>query len=132
MTSTAVAQGPNKIIIPDLVSHCTFPVRCNRHHKQASVESKQWLFHGGNLDEKRRNAFHGLKAGYLTSMCYPNAGFPQLRVCCDFMNYLFHLDNISDDMNDQGTLGTAVQVLNVLYHPNQSRPATRVGRMTKE
>ena len=32
----------SKIIIPDLVSHCTIPVRCNRHNKQASVESKRW------------------------------------------------------------------------------------------
>jgi hypothetical protein len=35
---------------------------------------------------KKRRSFHGLKAGLLTSMCYPDAGYPQLRVCCDFMN----------------------------------------------
>ncbi|KAL6306394.1 isoprenoid synthase domain-containing protein [Sparassis latifolia] len=131
MPSVAPAQ-PTKIVIPDLVSHCTFPIRCSRYHKQASVESKRWLFQGGELSAKKRDAFHGLKAGYLTSMCYPNAGFPQLRVCCDFMNYLFHLDNISDEMNDRGTSNTAVQVLDALYHPNLPRPPSRVGIMTRD
>ncbi|PCH35247.1 terpenoid synthase [Wolfiporia cocos MD-104 SS10] len=130
--SSSQTTTTTKIVIPDLVSHCTIPVRCNRHWKQASVESKRWLFNGGNLSQRKRDAFHGLKAGYLTSMCYPLAGYPQLRVCCDFMNYLFHLDNISDEMNDEGTMGTAAQVLNVLYHPQSSRPNSRVGKMTKD
>lgn len=126
------SPSPSKIIIPDLVSHCTIPVRCNRNWRLASVESKRWLFRGGDLKQKKRDAFHGLKAGYLTSMCYPLAGYPQLRVCCDFMNYLFHLDNISDEMDHCGTLGTAIKVMDPLYHPESSRPTSRVGKMTKE
>ncbi|KAH9926842.1 isoprenoid synthase domain-containing protein [Amylocystis lapponica] len=130
---TATPTPPlTKILIPDLVSHCTLPIKCSRHWKQASAESKKWLFKGDNLSQKKRDAFHGLKAGYLTSMCYPDSGFPQLRVCCDFMNYLFHLDNLSDDMNDRGTLGTAVNVLDALYHPGTCRPVSRVGIMTRD
>ncbi|EPT00598.1 hypothetical protein FOMPIDRAFT_1023716 [Fomitopsis schrenkii] len=129
---SASSPAPSKIIIPDLVSHCTIPVRCNRNWRLASVESKQWLFRGGDLTQKKRDAFHGLKAGYLTSMCYPLAGYPQLRVCCDFMNYLFHLDNLSDEMDDRGTLGTAIKVMDPLYHPEASRPTTRVGKLTKD
>lgn len=130
-SSASSTSAPTKIVIPDLVSHCTIPVRCNRHWKQASVESKRWLFRGGNLSDRKRDAFHGLKAGYLTSMCYPLAGYPQLRVSCDFMNYLFHLDNISDEMNDRGTHGTAVSVLDALYQPHM-HPTSRVGKMTKD
>lgn len=125
-------SAPSKIVIPDLVSHCTFPLRNNRHRKQATVECKRWLFRGGNLSQKKRDAFHGLKAGLLTAMCYPNAAFPQLRVCCDFMNWLFHLDNISDDMNDRGTTSTGLDIMNTLWLPGDYRPATRVGRMTQE
>ncbi len=126
------AAPPSKIVIPDLVSHCTFPLRNNRHRKQATVQCKRWLFRGGNLREKKRNAFHGLKAGNLTSMCYPGAAFPQLRVCCDFMNWLFHLDNISDDMTNRGTANTGIDIMNTLWCPDTHRPATRVGRMTAE
>ena len=130
--AVAGPSAPSKILIPDLVSHCDFPLRTNRHRKQATVECKQWLFRGGNLSERKRNAFHGLKAGLLTSMCYAKAGYPQLRVCCDFMNWLFHLDNISDDMTDRGTVRTAVDIMNALYHPHSYNPTYRVGKMTTE
>ncbi|THH32805.1 hypothetical protein EUX98_g1401 [Antrodiella citrinella] len=130
-TSIAPSQ-PTKIVIPDLVSHCNFPLRNNRHRKQASVECKQWLFRGGNLNERKRKAFHGLKAGLLTAMCYPDAAYPQLRVCCDFMNWLFHLDNISDELNDRGTVHASVVVMNTLYHPHSYRSTNRVGKMTRD
>ncbi|EKM57990.1 uncharacterized protein PHACADRAFT_251936 [Phanerochaete carnosa HHB-10118-sp] len=128
----AGSSSSRKIAIPDLVSHCTFPLRNNRHRKQATTECKRWLFKGGNLSQKKRDAFHGLKAGLLTSMCYPNAAFPQLRVCCDFMNWLFHLDNISDDMNGRGTTNTGVDVMNALWLLDACRPTTRVGKMAKD
>ena len=153
MSTTFVGFSPIKIILPDLVSHCAFPIKVNRHRKQAGAASKKWLFRGDNLTLKKRRAFHGLKAGLLTSMCYPDAGYPQLRVCCDFMNCkcmatrnvrhiysinsirvadLFHLDNLSDDMDTTGTQSTADVVMNSLYHPNTYYSSSRVGRMTKE
>ncbi|KAJ8487526.1 hypothetical protein ONZ45_g9641 [Pleurotus djamor] len=130
-STSSAPSPPNKIILPDLVSHCDFKIRCNRYRKKASSESKQWLFRGDNLTGKKRDAYHGLKAGLLTSMCYPNAGAIQLRVCCDFMNYLFHLDNLSDDMDNRGTKSTADVVLNALYNP-EMRQTKRVGKMTKD
>lgn len=45
---------------------------------------------------------------------------------------LFHLDNLSDDMDTVGTQTTANVVMNTLYHPNTYSSATRVGIMTKE
>lgn len=123
---------PTKIVIPDLVSHCDFPLRMNKHEQRATIECKQWLFRGGNLNQKIQGRFHGLKAGLLTSMCYPYAPYHELRVCCDFMNWLFHLDNISDDMTDRGTVRTAVDIMNTLYHPYSYRPLSRVGKLTND
>lgn len=97
-----------------------------------TTETKRWLFKDGNLLGKKREAYHGLKAGLLTSMCYPDAAYPQLRVVNDFMTYLFHLDNLSDDMDNRGTLTTADEVLNSLYHPRTWRSSARVGKMTRE
>jgi hypothetical protein len=104
----------------------------NRHHKQATAESKRWLFRGDNLNQKSRKAIHELKAGQLASMCYPDAGYPQLRVCCDFLNYLFHLDNLSDDMDKAGTKNIANVVLNSLHHPYDYYSPARLNKMTKE
>jgi len=125
-------SSPKKILLPDLVSHCNFKLRINRHRKQVTTETKKWLFKDGNLMGKKRSAYHGLKAGLLTSMCYPDAGYGQLRVVNDFLTYLFHLDNLSDDMDNVGTLSTADEVLNSLHHPYKYRSSARVGKMTRE
>ncbi|KAH9478347.1 Sesquiterpene synthase Agr1 [Psilocybe cubensis] len=125
-------QTAKKIILPDLVSHCTFDLRMSRHRKQVTVETKKWLFKDGNLLGKKREAYHGLKCGLLTSMCYPDAGYGQLRVVNDFLTYLFHLDNLSDDMDNRGTRTTADEVLNSLYHPHTWRSSARVGKMTRD
>ena len=57
------APIPDTIIIPDLVSHCDFSIHCNPKVETAVEESKAWLFEHGQLGEKRKNAFRGLKAG---------------------------------------------------------------------
>ncbi|PFH50636.1 hypothetical protein AMATHDRAFT_3814 [Amanita thiersii Skay4041] len=125
-------QMPAKIILPDLVSHCDFKLHHSRYRKLVTVATKKWLFKGDNLDSKKRDAFHGLKAGLLTSMCYPNAGYPQLRVVNDFLTYLFHLDNLSDDMDNRGTRAIGDAVMNSLYHPYTYHCKARVGRMAKD
>ncbi|KAF8644897.1 hypothetical protein AX16_008181 [Volvariella volvacea WC 439] len=65
-------------------------------------------------------------------MCYPDAEYPQLRVVNDFLTYLFHLDNLSDDMDKRGTSATADVVLNSLYHPYTYSTSHKVGKMTRD
>lgn len=138
-TATAHTKRPvqkrsaTQIILPDLVSHCDFKLRRSRYCKQVTSETKKWLFQGDNLIAgKKRDAFHGLKAGLLTSMCYPDAGCPQLRAVNDFLTFLFHLDNLSDDMDNRGTKAIGNAVMNALYHTHSYRSPVRVGRMAAE
>ncbi|KAF6745443.1 isoprenoid synthase domain-containing protein [Ephemerocybe angulata] len=131
-SSSKQDMHPTKIVLPDLVSHCNFPLRHNRHRKQITSETKRWLFKGDNLIGRARDKFHGLKAGLLTSMCYPDAAYPQLRLCNDFLTYLFHLDNLSDDMDNRGTRSVANVVLNSLYHPRSYQSPERIGKMTRD
>ncbi|KIM55373.1 hypothetical protein SCLCIDRAFT_134791 [Scleroderma citrinum Foug A] len=123
---------PTKIVIPDLLSHCTFNLRKSRYHKMLSIETKRWLFRGDSLDERAQRAFHGLKAGQLAAMCYPNAGYPQLRVSSDFLNWLFHLDNLSDDMDNRSITEVANVVMNSLHHPYTFRSNARLSGMTRD
>jgi hypothetical protein len=132
MSSSSKTSAPTKFILPDLVSHCNFALHVSRHRKQITLETKKWLFKDGNLMGQKRANYHGLKAGLLTAMTYPHAACPQLRVCNDFLTYLFHLDNLSDDMTNSGTTTTADVVMNTLYHPDSYRTSARVGKMTKE
>lgn len=96
------------------------------------IDSKKWLFSGDNLDERSRRAFHGLKAGQLTAMCYPKSGYPQLRAVSDFLNWLFHLDNLSDDMDNRSIAEVANVVMNSLHHPHTFHSNARLCRLTKE
>jgi len=123
---------PVTVVLPDLVSPCTFTLRFNRHAKHASAASKKWLFCGDNLSATTRRDFHGLKCGLLASMCYPDVAYPQLRVACDFMTYLFHLDDLSDDMDTLGTRSIADVIMNTLHHPFIPRAASRLGTLAKE
>ena len=61
--TTEAAPAPDTIIIPDLVSHYDFSIHYNPKAMTAVEESKAWLFEHGQLGEKRKNAFRGLKAG---------------------------------------------------------------------
>ncbi len=121
-----------KFILPDLVSHCDFVLHHNRHRKRVTVETKKWLFKGDNRCTAQRDDFHGLKTGLLASMCYPNAGYPQLRAVNDFLTYVFYMDNLSDDMDNRGTKFIGDAVMNSLYHPYSHRSSTRAGRMAVE
>ena len=122
----------SRITLPDLVSHCTFDLLVNSFGKKIGAGSEAWMNRLGNLSCKKKRALHGLKCGLLTAMCYPDAPEHELRVCCDYLNYLFHLDNISDSMDGNGTVNTQEVVINSLRYPATYHTNARVGKMTKE
>ncbi|KAF9259336.1 terpenoid synthase [Marasmius fiardii PR-910] len=131
LASISSHPGATKFQLPDLVSHCDFQLRVSRHRKQITTETKTWLFKGDNIVGKARDQYNGLKCGLLSAMVYPAAAYPQLRVCNDFLTYLFHLDNLSDDMDIRGTTTAADVVMNALYHP-RDYTSFRVGKMTRD
>ncbi|KAJ7757412.1 isoprenoid synthase domain-containing protein [Mycena olivaceomarginata] len=76
--------------LPDLLLICDFPLRMNRYRKQVAAETIRWILHGTS-DTELTHKVRGLKCGLLAAMCYPQAGFPQLRVCNDFLTFLFRI-----------------------------------------
>lgn len=81
----------SSFILPDLVSHCTFPLVYNRYGDAVARQSVTWLDSSSDLSPKQRKALRGLRAGELTAYCYNTTSPDRLRVISDFMNYLFHL-----------------------------------------
>ena len=79
-------------ILPDLVSHCRFPLSYHINGDEIAQQSVDWLNSNcPDLSPKQRHALRGLQAGKLTAYCYPTATPERLRVVSDFLNYLFHL-----------------------------------------
>lgn len=144
---------PHMFVIPDLISHCTLDLHVHEELPRAVWESKAWMINGSNIshNDKALNSFHGLKAGGLFSIllhpyvllshfivwlelacaCYPLIPLHKLRVCADFMNWLWHIDDISDDMDDRSTVTIENEVMATYYHPDTYIPETSVGKLTK-
>ncbi|KAI8976599.1 terpenoid synthase [Trametes punicea] len=131
MTVPTACTHQEELRFPDLISCCPFPLQCNPYYERASAASKTWLTSGCKLSKKKRNALQGLKGGLLTAMSYPFAGYDQFRVCCDWINYLFHLDDICDEMDDRATVSTAHEIIGALRDPHCFHPSSAVGRLTK-
>lgn len=85
-------ERPTSFILPDLVSHCTFPLVYHKNGNAIAAQSVKWLdTNCPDLNDKGRKALYGLQAGELTAYCYNTSTDARLRVVSDFMNYLFHL-----------------------------------------
>ena len=127
------SKTPEYFILPDLVGHCNFPLFYHPHGDAVAAESVRWLDNGcPELSLKARKALYGLQAGELTAFCYPYCSTERLRVVSDFMNYLFHLDNISDGMMRKGTEELADTVMNALWFPDRYMPTESPGKEQPE
>jgi hypothetical protein len=116
--------------LPDLESYCdTFPATYHKNGDAISAESVKWFENGcRNFTEETRRRLYGLKGGQLVAYCYPDCDDEHLRVICDCMNFLFHLDDISDDMMTKDTEVLNDIVLNALWFPQFYRPTHAKGK----
>lgn len=122
---------PTSFILPDLVGHCTYPLHLNPNWFAVSRQSERWLLEEANFSSKKRQIFMGLKAGELTSSCYPNAEPFYLQVTADFMGYLFTLDDWSDEFDVNDTYGLADCVMNALRDPIDFQTNKNAGILAK-
>ncbi|KAH6908307.1 isoprenoid synthase domain-containing protein [Coprinopsis sp. MPI-PUGE-AT-0042] len=124
-------EQPTSFILPDLVSHCDFKLSYNPAGDEIAAQSVRWLdANCPDLSPKQRRKLYGLQAGELTAFCYNTTSPAKLRVVSDFMNYLFHLDNISDGMMTQETDVLSDIVMNALWFPESYKPTA--GQLSEE
>jgi alpha-muurolene/germacrene-A/gamma-muurolene synthase len=64
----------------------------------------------------------GLQASALTAYCYNTCPSGRLRLVCDFLNFLFHLDDVSDGYLARDAEGLANIVMNAFEWPDSFRP----------
>ncbi|KAG1725838.1 isoprenoid synthase domain-containing protein [Suillus lakei] len=92
-TSTRVDSEPSTFIFPNLLDDFQYPLRQNPHCDPVSRASEQWLLNGARLVEPESTAFLQMDAGALTAACYPDADALHFRVCVDFLNFIFTIDD---------------------------------------
>ena len=104
--------------LPDLLAVCPFQDKTNPHYERAAAESTAWV-KSYNIFSERKLAFL-LKGSseLLVSHAYPSAPYEQFRACCDFVNLLFVVDEVSDDQNGSDARRTGEVFLNAMRYPD--------------
>ena len=126
-------DGPSEVkttfAIPDMIAAVPFPFSVQPHGDAIADESDKWLDAScPELGEKERAAMYGIRAGILAAYCYPYCDDERFRVISDYINFLFHLDDLSDDVRDAALLASTV--LNPCWHPDKYLPT--LGQPEKE
>lgn len=129
-TSTNVMSA-QQFTLPDLLAVCPLKDATNPHYAQAAAESTAWV--------KSYNIFDGRKLAFLlqgssellVSHAYPYAPYEQFRTCCDFVNLLFVVDEVSDDQNGKDARRTGEVYLNVMRYPDWD-DGSALAKMTRE
>ncbi|KAI0635720.1 terpenoid synthase [Trametes polyzona] len=126
-----MAAKQQQFILPDLLSLCPFEDATNPHYVQCAEESSAWV-KSYNIFSERKLAF--LMQGsseLLVSHAYPYAPYEQFRACCDFVNLLFVVDEVSDDQTGKDARRTGEVFLNTMRYPDWD-DGSALAKMTRE
>ncbi|OCH95452.1 terpenoid synthase [Obba rivulosa] len=125
------STSPQQFFLPDLLSVCPLRGSTNPHYAQAAVESSAWV-NGYNLftDRKRAYFIQGSNE-LLVSHTYPYAGYEQFRTCCDFVNLLFVVDEVSDEQGGKDARGTGNVFLKAMCNADWN-DGSPLANMTKD
>lgn len=121
--------APTAFQLPDLISYCPFPTSYHKNGDAIASASAKWVEHGCRVfTEDMRRHLGSLASGQLAAYCYNQCTAERLRLICDFMNVLFLLDDLSDELITKDTEVLADIVLNAMTFPQSYRPTNTKGK----
>ena len=121
-----------RFILPDLISMSSpFKDATNPHWKRASAESRTWVNSYSIFSDRRRAFFLQGQSELLVSHAYPYAAYEEFRTCCDFVNLLFVIDEVSDEQSSEDARLTGQTYLNVMRDPKWD-DGSKLAQMTRE
>lgn len=117
--------------LPDLLSMCPVKGSTNPHYAKAAAESSAWTNSYNLFTDQKRAFFIQGSNELLVSHTYPYADYEQFRTCCDFVNLLFVVDEVSDDQSGRDARATGNIFLQVMRHDDWD-DGSPLAQMTKE
>ena len=128
-----MSRAPKTFLLPALEAHCNYELRMSPHCAHVARMSEAWLLANGGADisARRRAAFLRLRGGELTAAFYPDADAARLRDVADFLNFLFTLDDWSDEFSSRDACGLAECVMHALDNPDGYKTQKAAGRLAK-
>lgn len=119
-----------KLVLPDLIGLVPFPCSGNPHSEQAGAESVAWIDRYDVFRDSNRATFMQLRGNVMVSRGYPFADLDATRICCDVINLLFLLDEVSDEQDGAGARQTGYIFLKAMS--DEPCDGSLLSRMTKE
>jgi hypothetical protein len=144
-----VASTDSYFVLPDLLSMCHLKGATNPHYEVAAAESSAWINSYNIFTDKKRAYFIQGSNELLVSHTYPYAGYEQVRhplshfycslsslinqfrTCCDIVNLLFVVDEVSDEQNGADARATGEIFLQAMIDPDWD-DGSKLARITKE
>ncbi|KAJ8520197.1 hypothetical protein ONZ45_g2998 [Pleurotus djamor] len=122
---------PTHFVLPDLLAMCPLKGDTNPHYKEAAAESVAWIDSYNVFTDRKRAFFVQGCNELLVSHTFPYAPFEQFRTCCDLVNLLFVIDEVSDDQNGVDARATGQIFLNALGDADWN-DGSLLSRITKD
>ncbi|EIW84218.1 terpenoid synthase [Coniophora puteana RWD-64-598 SS2] len=128
----SATPAPTEFILPNLFSVCPLTFgRSNPYYDEVIPEARAWIAkYNPFVDSKRAEFVQGCNE-LLCSRVWPYAGREEFRTCCDFVNLLFVLDELSDDMGGADARSTCDSFIRVLNDPD-APDTSLIAQMTRE
>ena len=126
-----MSSPSRQFILPDLLPVCPFEGSESPHYSKAAPESSAWVNSYNILTNKKRAYFVQGSNELLVSHTYPYADYEQFRTCCDFVNLLFVVDEVSDDQDGKDARRTGNIFLYAMRDSNWD-DGSLLAQMTKE
>ncbi|EJT99588.1 terpenoid synthase [Dacryopinax primogenitus] len=114
-------RSVESVVIPDLIAMEPFEFRINPLDSIIGPATDKWLETPGVLTTKKMQKTQKvLNAGLLGAMCWPDINDRErLQVCTDFVNFLFHLDDLTDDMDGKSAETVREAVIDPMDNPEK-------------
>ncbi|KAF8524713.1 isoprenoid synthase domain-containing protein [Hysterangium stoloniferum] len=109
---------------------CPFPASYHPNGDIIAAASDKWFeAESYYFTEARRRRLHQLKVGRLVAYCYHRATDDnRLRIVCDYMNVLFHMDDLCDFLSTSEAATLSEVTMNALASPHVYRTILPSGR----
>ena len=118
-------------VLPDLFAVCPLTGSTSPFYTDAARESSAWVNSYNLFTDRKRAYFIQGSNELLVSHTYPYAPFEQFRTCCDFINLLFVVDEVSDEQDGKGARSTGSVFLNVM-RDSEWDDGSPLAKMTRE
>ncbi|KAJ7651000.1 terpenoid synthase [Roridomyces roridus] len=111
------------LLIPDTLRSWPWPPHINPNYAICKEESSAWCEAFNACDAKAQKVFNLCDFSLLASLAYPLLNKDGCRVACDWMYFVFLVDDHTDLSNTESAQNQSDILMDALRNPHTPRPA---------